>query len=108
MALANYVKLFNDPYFYTSLGNTVIFSVFVVPASIVLAMGLAILLNNHLRGNSVYGPGLHALGRAGGSFGGGVGLDPQPQWGLLNGMLRMINIQGPPWLSAPDWASQPC
>ncbi len=105
VAMGNYTKLFADPKFYTSLGNTAIFSVFVVPASIVLAMGLAILLNNNLRGNSVYRAltFMPSVVPAVASAVVWIWI-LNPQWGLLNGALRMIDIQGPPWLSSTDWA----
>jgi multiple sugar transport system permease protein len=27
-----------------------------------------------------------------------------PQWGLLNGFLRLLGINGPPWIGSPAWA----
>ena len=105
IAFTNYVKLFADPKFFTSLGNTAIFSVIVVPASIVLAMGLAILLNNNLRGNSVYRALVFMPSVVPAVASAVVWIwILNPQWGLLNGLLRMLNLQGPPWLSSPDWA----
>ena len=105
IALTNYAKLFADPKFFKSFGNTIIFSVFVVPASIVLAMGLAILLNNNLRGNSVYRALIFMPSVVPAVASAVVWIwILNPQWGLLNGLLRMLNLQGPPWLSSPDWA----
>ena len=105
VALTNYAKLFADPKFFKSFGNTIIFSIFVVPASIVLAMGLAILLNNNLRGNSVYRALIFMPSVVPAVASAVVWIwILNPQWGLLNGMLRMLNLQGPPWLSSPDWA----
>jgi multiple sugar transport system permease protein len=105
IALTNYAKLFADPKFFKSFGNTIIFSVFVVPASIVLAMGLAILLNNNLRGNSVYRALIFMPSVVPAVASAVVWIwILNPQWGLLNGLLRMLNLQGPPWLSSPDWS----
>jgi multiple sugar transport system permease protein len=105
IGLTNYVKLFADPKFFKSFGNTLLFSVFVVPASIFLAMGLAILLNNNLRGNSIYRTLIFMPSVVPAVASAVVWIwILNPQWGLLNGLLRMINIQGPPWLSSPDWA----
>ena len=105
VAFSNYAKLFVDPKFFKSLGNTVIFSVFVVPASIVLAMGLAVLLNNQLRGNSIYRALVFMPSVVPAVASAVVWIwILNPEWGLLNGMLRMLNLQGPPWLSSPDWA----
>jgi multiple sugar transport system permease protein len=105
VAMSNYARLFADPKFYKSLGNTIVFSVMVVPASIVLAMGLAILLNNQLRGNSVYRAIIFMPSVVPAVASAVVWIwILNPQWGLLNGLLRLLNLQGPPWLSNPDWA----
>jgi multiple sugar transport system permease protein len=105
IGLNNYVKLFADPKFYTSFGNTILFSIVVVPASIFLAMGLAILLNNNLRGNSIYRTLIFMPSVVPAVASAVVWIwILSPQWGLLNGALRLLNIQGPPWLNSPDWA----
>lgn len=105
IGLENYINLFSDPKFYKSLGNTLIFSVIVVPASIVLALGLAILLNNKLRGNSIYRTLIFMPSVVPAVASAVVWIwILSPQWGLLNGALRLIHLQGPPWLSSPDWA----
>jgi multiple sugar transport system permease protein len=105
VALTNYANLFADPKFFKSLGNTILFSVLVVPASIVLAMGLAILLNNNLRGNSVYRTLIFMPSVVPAVASAVVWIwILNPQWGLLNGLLRLLNLQGPPWLSSPNWA----
>jgi multiple sugar transport system permease protein len=105
VAMSNYARLFADPKFYKSFGNTIIFSVMVVPASIVLAMGLAILLNNQLRGNSIYRAIIFMPSVVPAVASAVVWIwILNPQWGLLNGLLRLLNLQGPPWLSNPDWA----
>lgn len=105
IGVANYTKLFADPKFFTSLGNTVAFSVVVVPASIFLAMGLAILLNNNLRGNSIYRAIIFMPSVVPAVASAVVWIwILNPQWGLLNGLLRLVNLQGPPWLSSPDWS----
>ena len=52
---ANYVKMFtNDDLFYSSLGRTFYFACLGVPLSVLGSMILAILLNQSLRGVSVY------------------------------------------------------
>ena len=42
----NYTKLFADPDFWQSIGNTGLFAVFGVPAIVVLSLGVALLLNH--------------------------------------------------------------
>jgi multiple sugar transport system permease protein len=105
IGLTNYISLFSDPKFFKSFGNTLIFCVIVVPASIFLAMGLAILLNNHLPANSIYRTIIFMPSVVPAVASAVVWIwILNPQWGLLNGALRLLNIEGPPWLSSPDWA----
>lgn len=105
IGLGNYVSLFSDPKFFKSFGNTLIFCVLVVPASIFLAMGLAILLNNRLRTNSIFRTIIFMPSVVPAVASAVVWIwILNPQWGLLNGALRLVNLQGPPWLSSPDWA----
>ena len=47
---ANFQKLAHDPLFYKSVFNTIYYTVFAVPLGLVLALGLAILVNHRLRG----------------------------------------------------------
>jgi len=47
---ANFQKLAHDPLFYTSVFNTIYYTVFAVPLGLVLALGLAMLVNHRLRG----------------------------------------------------------
>jgi multiple sugar transport system permease protein len=46
IGLDNYTKLFADPDFWQSIGNTGLFAVFGVPAIVVLSLGVALLLNH--------------------------------------------------------------
>src|SRR5918998_4075888 len=46
--------LFDDPIFYTTLGNTIYMAVVTIPFSIFIAMGLAMLLNLKISGQSFY------------------------------------------------------
>lgn len=54
VGLDNYVRIFNDERFWRSLGNNVTFSVIVVPLQTFLALFLAILVNQSLRGVAVF------------------------------------------------------
>jgi multiple sugar transport system permease protein len=50
----NFARLFVDPKFYQSLGNTTWYLVLVVPATILISIFVAVLLNQRIRGRSVY------------------------------------------------------
>jgi len=52
--LRNYVELFSDPRFHIDIRNTVIFTVIFVLGSLILGLGLAILLDQGLRGEGFF------------------------------------------------------
>ena len=54
IGLANYIKLFNSETFYDALGNNIEFVVTVVPIQVVLALLLAVLLNQKMKGITVF------------------------------------------------------
>lgn len=98
IGLDNFTRLFNDPVFWKSLRNTVLFAVFVVPIQAGFALVLALLINVKIRGvnffRTVYFlPVVTSM----------VVISLlwkfmyQPD-GLINGMLAIIGIDGPDWL----------
>jgi multiple sugar transport system permease protein len=52
--LGNYAHLLQDPEFWKSLENTVYYVVFSVPASLIIALIIAILLNQKIKGVGIY------------------------------------------------------
>lgn len=52
--LANFQRLVKDPLFYTAIGNTAYISLFSVPLQLVLALAVALGLNQKLRGVNIY------------------------------------------------------
>jgi multiple sugar transport system permease protein len=103
--MGNYAAMFSDKFFYLSLSNTLVFALMAIPSSIVLALSLALLLNDKVRGTSVYRTLIFipsvvpAVTTAVIWF-----WILSPKWGLLNGALLMLGVEGPPWLSSPAWA----
>ncbi|MGA2806035.1 MAG: carbohydrate ABC transporter permease, partial [Acidimicrobiales bacterium] len=53
IGFTNYVNLFHDPLFKTSLFNTFYYTAIELPLSTVAALGLALLLNMNVRGRAV-------------------------------------------------------
>ena len=53
VGIANYVRLWMDPAFWTSFGVTLLFAFVVVLAEMVIGVGLALLLDRNIRGMSV-------------------------------------------------------
>jgi ABC-type sugar transport system permease subunit len=54
VGLANYFKMFQDTFFLDALRNTAVFTVVFFPAVLILALILAMLLNNGIRGSGVF------------------------------------------------------
>lgn len=102
----NYAKaLNNDPLFWQALKVTVLYSLFSVPLSLIVSLGVALLLNQAVRGLSVFRT-IYYLP----SVVSGVSVMVlwmwifNPQIGLINTVLGYFGIQGPGWIFDPDWA----
>lgn len=54
IGLSNFVEIFKDDRFLASLKNTIIYSLFTVPITLVIALGLAILLNQKIKGRNFF------------------------------------------------------
>jgi len=106
VGLKNYVELFTrDDKFFLSLHNTVFFFLLAMPASVIVALVLAILLNSKLRGMTFFRSLFFVPTIVPAVASAAVWMwILNPQWGLLNAALRLVGIHGPPWLSSPDWA----
>jgi multiple sugar transport system permease protein len=106
IGLANYTQAFSgDKLFWPSLGRTVYFAVGSVFLGVFLSLLAAMLLNQKLRGESIfralfYLPSLTPV----------VAMALlwtwllQPQLGLVNYMLSFVGIKGPAWLADRAWA----
>ncbi len=101
----NFIYIFNDNQFRIALKNTFIFALGVVPASIILSLGIAVLLNTKikLRGffRSIYFlPFVTSV----------VAISIVWRWiyhsryGLLNYLLGLVGIYPIQWLTDPKWA----
>lgn len=98
----NYITLFHDPKFYKSLWNTLYMTAIGTPLCIAVGLLLAVLLNQKVRGmpffrTFFYLPSIVPL----------VASSMlwlwilNPQYGLLNMVLRKIGLYQPNWLSDP-------
>lgn len=106
VGLENYrTLLMDDPLFYKTVFNTLYIAVFTIPLSVIIALGLAMLLNLKVRGQAFYRTLFYL-----------PTLVPfvassilwtwiyNPQYGLFNTLLGYVGIQGPGWLSDPAWS----
>lgn len=106
VGLENYQRLFtNDPLFWQSLRVTVKYTLLYVPTELIGGLGLALLMNQRVRGIAVYRT-IYYLP----SVLAGVAFVVvwmwllHPEAGLVNAFLGLLGIQGPRWLTDPDTA----
>ncbi|MFD4958085.1 carbohydrate ABC transporter permease [Microbacterium sp. NPDC058389] len=106
VGLANFTRLMGDGSFRTSVVNTLYYSVMHIPLTIVVSLGLALLLNNKLRGvaffrTAAFFPYITSIVAIAVVW----NLLFSPEYGPINEFLKFIGIQNPPgWLTSPDWA----
>ena len=105
VGLENYTTMFTDKLFWISLWNTLYMVIFAVPITLISSFLCAVLLNLKVTGQSIYRV-IYFL----------PSIVPtvastllwlwilNPQSGVMNTMLGHIGIQGPNWLSDPDWS----
>ncbi len=105
VGLANFQRLWVDPVFWKTMGNTLVYLIGVVPILVIFPLGLALLVNQKLRGinwfrASFYTPVVISMVVAGIAW----------KWlyaenGLFNQFLARLGLeQGIPWLTSPNWA----
>jgi ABC-type sugar transport system permease subunit len=102
----NYARLFRDPLFYTALKNTVVYTAIIVPLMALVGLGLALLLNQPLRGRVVTRTAVFASYVVMVSVVGIVWrwvLDPTGA-GIVNYYLGKLGLGPFPWLAAPETA----
>jgi len=105
VGLANYEEMVADPLFYKSLRVTFLYTVLTVPFATVIALGLALLLNNTLRFNAFYRTVYYLPAVVSGVAVALVwGWVLNPTDGLVNQTLRLVGIPGPRWFASEDWA----
>jgi len=103
--LGNYRQMLHDPLLSKSLWNTAVYAGMYIPGSIGVALTLAMLLNQKLRGMGVFrtifylpyltaGVATYTLWL--------VVFDPKS--GLINRFLRLFFDNPPGWLSDPNWS----
>lgn len=101
----NYTELFADPIFRKSLGVTLIYGFISVPATMVIALVLAILLNAKLPALKFFRSAYYLP-----SVISGVAVAMLWKWmfngeyGLINAGLARIGVAGPAWLTDENWA----
>lgn len=107
VGIGNFVRLFNDSMFWSSLGKSCIWTTSIVAVTMVAGFGIAILLNQDIRGKRIF-RGLVLIPWVIPAAIGGVIWKwiYAEQYGLLNFLLKRLGIITvyQPWLSIPDKA----
>lgn len=102
----NYNQLFrHDALFWTSIGNTLYYTVFTVPLSIVVSLLIALLLNQPVRGVRVFRT-IFYLPAVTSSVAVVLlwGWLLNPNVGLVNRALHLIGLPGPGWFASETWS----
>lgn len=104
IGVQNYVKLFQNPIFYKVLANTFIYLILAVPVLALFPLFLAILLNQQIRGITMYKiliylPVIVSIVVAAIAF----------KWlyaeqGILNYIVNLLGCSSIGWLTDPNWA----
>jgi len=102
----NYVRMFtNDPKFAASMRVTFVFVIFSVPLKLAFALGVALLLNRGMKGLPLYRALFYLPSLLGASVAIAI------LWrqifagnGLVNQFLANFGIEGPSWISNPNYS----
>jgi len=106
VGMDNFVKLFTkDPLFWTTVWNTAYYTLVSVPAGLMVALGLALLLNQRRGGIGLYRTAFYLPNLVPAvviTLVWSVMLDPR--LGLVNTALRAVGLPGPGWLRSAAWS----
>ena len=105
---ANYSRLLDDPLFYKSISNTLYYAFVSVPLAIFISLGIALLLNNPIKGMGIYRtiyfiPVITSINAVAIIW----NFIYHPDYGLLNRLLELVHLPTQTWLQDPNWA-MPC
>ncbi|MFS0824446.1 carbohydrate ABC transporter permease [Bacillus sp. 1P02SD] len=105
IGLDNYVRMFSDGQLGQSFQNTFVYILFTVPIGIFLAILVAVLLNQKIKGKSIYRT-IYFLPVV--TMPAAIGMVWKwlynGDYGLINFLLSKMGIQGPNWVSDPNFA----
>lgn len=106
LGLRNFTNmLFEDKLFRTTLWNTVYYSTFSVPGIQIVALILALILNQALRGIAVYRTLFYIPSITPGVASAFLWMQLfNPRIGMINNVLSWFGINGPNWLYDMNWS----
>ena len=105
VGLANYERMLeNDPFFETVLRNSLVFAAGLVPLNVIMALSLAIMLTQKLRGVIFFRTLFFAPVVTSAVAWAVVWRFLLQENAGVNDALRLFGIDGPNWLREPNWA----
>jgi sn-glycerol 3-phosphate transport system permease protein len=101
----NYTAMLNDPVFWKALSNTALYAAVTIPASILIALGMALLVNADIRGRAFarlafFTPTILPMVAVANIW----MFFYAPDYGLIDQLLRIFGRGGNNWLGNPDTA----
>jgi multiple sugar transport system permease protein len=105
VGLANFAQMGNDRLFIPALRNTIYFTVVSVPLTMIFSLSLALLLNNKIRGRTIFRSimffphvaSLIAMAAVWNQI-------FHPSWGPVNYLLSSMGANPPGWMGDTNWA----
>lgn len=105
VGLQNYLEMFASPVFHQSMKSTFLFVLYTVPTTIVIALFLAVLANEKLKGigffRTIFSSTMGISVAAASVFWLYIF---HPSIGFLNQILEMLGVDRIGWLTDPQWA----
>ncbi len=105
LGLANYRALIDDPIFLKVLGNTLYYTAGIIPFQTALGLLIALGLNQRIRFMTGY-RALYFVPVVTSMVAVSIVWQwmYQPQYGVINSLLKIVGIEGPNWLFSKTWA----
>ncbi|MGI9252653.1 MAG: carbohydrate ABC transporter permease [Thermomicrobiales bacterium] len=101
----NYRYLLRDPVFHAVIGNSIVYTIGAAGGTMLLALALALLLNQPLRGRNGAKAVLFAPSLVSGAAIGVVWVYMfDPRFGVIARLLALAHLPSPAWLGDPAWA----
>lgn len=105
IGLDNFRRLFQDSIVWKALRNTLKYAIFTVPIGSFISIIIATLLNSKIKGEGIYRV-IYFLPAV--TMTSAIGMIwswmYNSQYGIINQILAIFGINGPNWLTDPNWA----
>ncbi|MHB8191260.1 MAG: carbohydrate ABC transporter permease [Ferrimicrobium sp.] len=104
VGLSNFAFLFTSHLFWTAVANTVTFALVVVPTQTIIALCIAVLLNQNLPARGFFRLAFFFPAVSSSAVISIIFMWIYNKFGILNGFLTMLGFHGPNWLANPLFA----